>query len=110
MTPGIGAVLDSLFGGPPSETAALRELASPRVHVTPTTAPFLIIHGSRDETVPVEQARLMAGTLRDGGVAVTLHEREGVFHNLLPEIDVPWGAEPWSVLAALSLAFFRETL
>ncbi|MFC7618997.1 alpha/beta hydrolase fold domain-containing protein [Microlunatus sp. GCM10028923] len=106
--PGISAVLDALFGGSASERAALRELASPRAHVTPESAPFLIIHGTLDETVPVEQARAMAGTLRDGGVPVTLHELEGVFHNLRPETDVPWGTEPWTELAALSLACFRS--
>ncbi|WP_376766825.1 alpha/beta hydrolase family protein [Microlunatus parietis] len=108
--PGITAVLDALFGGPASRTTALRELASPRIHVTPSSAPFLIIHGARDETVPVRQARAMAETLRQSGVPVTLHEIEGVFHNLLPETDVPWGTEPWSELAALALAFFQTTL
>ena len=33
--------------------------ASPITHVTPETPPFLLIHGDRDELVPVEQSQLM---------------------------------------------------
>jgi acetyl esterase/lipase len=33
--------------------------ASPVTHVTSTTPPFLLIHGDRDELVPVEQSQLM---------------------------------------------------
>jgi dipeptidyl aminopeptidase/acylaminoacyl peptidase len=33
--------------------------ASPITHVTEDDPPFLLIHGERDEVVPVEQSQLM---------------------------------------------------
>jgi len=103
-------VLDALFDGPPSATAELRELASPVVHVSSQSAPFLIVHGTQDETVPIDQARLMADRLVEHGVDVTLHTIEGAYHNLLPDIDPPWGSEPWTVLGELALHYFQRTL
>lgn len=108
--PWAASVLDSLFGGPPATTGQLRDLASPLLHVSRESAPFLIVHGSRDETVPVEQARTMAEELRGHNVDVVLHEIEGVFHNLTSDIDPPWGSDPWTDLSRLTLEHFRRTL
>lgn len=103
-------VLDALFGGPPSSTTQLRRLASPLTHVSTRSAPFLIVHGTRDETVPFDQAERMARKLADHGVAVTLHPIDGGYHNLLPDIDPPWGSEPWTELGWLVLEYFDRTL
>lgn len=108
--PGSAEVLDALFGGPPSETAELRELASPIAHVDAKTPPFLIVHGTRDEGVPFDQAETMARKLREHGVEATLHAIEGVFHNLRDDIDPPWGSEPWTELGWLALDHFKRTL
>jgi len=70
--PWAAEILDTLFGGPPADTADLRELASPVVHVTSNAAPFLIVHGTQDETVPFAQAQLMTDRLTHHGVDVTL--------------------------------------
>jgi acetyl esterase/lipase len=104
------ATLDSLFGGPPAATGQLRELASPLLHVTGASAPFLIVHGTCDETVPFDQARRMAAQLSAHDVDVTLHAIEGVHHNLRTDIDPPWGSEPWTDLGWLALDYFRKTL
>ena len=63
--PWTAEILDTLFDGPLSDTADLRELASPVVHVTSASAPFLIVHGTQDETVPFAQAQLMTDRLAD---------------------------------------------
>lgn len=102
--------LDPLFGGPPSSTADLREQASPAAYVHSGAAPFLIVHGTNDETVPFEQATTMTDSLRDHGVDVTLHAVEGVYHNLLTDIDPPWGSDPWTDLGWLALDHFNRTL
>lgn len=102
-------VLDALFGGTPLATAELRELASPVAHVSAQSAPFLIVHGTQDETVPIEQARVMADALGEHGVDVTLHTIEGAYHNLRPDIDPPWGSEPWTELGELALNYFQRT-
>lgn len=103
-------VLDALFGGPPSTTAELRHLASPIAHIRAGAPPFLIVHGTRDETVPFEQAQAMAAALRVHGADVTLQAIEGVFHNLTTDMDPPWGSEPWTDLGWQALRFFDRTL
>ena len=46
--------------------------ASPITHVTPDDPPFLLIHGDRDELVPVEQSQLMYERLLDANVPAQL--------------------------------------
>jgi acetyl esterase/lipase len=46
--------------------------ASPISHVTPDDPPFLLIHGDRDEIVPVEQSQLMYERLVQENVPVRL--------------------------------------
>lgn len=46
--------------------------ASPISHVTPDDPPFLLIHGDRDELVPVEQSQLMYDRLVQVGVPAQL--------------------------------------
>lgn len=108
--PWAAEVLDTLFGGPPSDTVDLRELASPVVHVSSNSAPFLIVHGTRDETVPFGQSQLMADRLADHGVNLTLHAIDGVHHNLQTDIDSPWGSTPWTELGHQALEFFQSTI
>jgi acetyl esterase/lipase len=52
-----------------SETRRFAE-ASPITHVTSDDAPLLLFHGDMDETVPLEQSRLMEAALKKVGVAV----------------------------------------
>lgn len=102
--------LDALFGGPPADTSYLRRLASPAAHVHAGAPPFLIVHGTRDETVPFDQAERMTQALRQHGVDVTLNAVDGVFHNLTTNLDPPWGSEPWTELGGQALDFFSRTL
>jgi len=46
--------------------------ASPINSVSPDTAPFLLIHGDADRTVPFHQSEMMEGALRKAGVPVKL--------------------------------------
>ena len=46
--------------------------ASPVSHVTPDDPPFLLIHGDRDDLVPVEQSQLMFDRLVQAGVPAQL--------------------------------------
>ncbi|WP_157180813.1 alpha/beta hydrolase [Actinopolymorpha alba] len=103
-------VLDALFGGPRAETPELRRLASPAGYARAGVPPFLIVHGTNDETVPFAQAETMVRALRAYDGDVTFHVVEGGHHNLLPDVDAPWGNEPWTELGAQALAFFQRTL
>jgi len=63
---------DHLIGGPVEEHVDLATLASPIAHVDETDPPFLIMHGSEDATVPVDQSIAFDETLRAAGVESTL--------------------------------------
>jgi acetyl esterase/lipase len=102
--------LTPLFGGPRQDTAELRRLASPLTHVHEGVPPMLLVHGSLDETVPVEQVRRFAEALRAVGANVASHILEGRYHNLRDDVDLPWGSEPWTELGWQALEFFRRTL
>lgn len=54
--------------------------ASPVHHVAPGAPPFLVVHGTIDNLVPVEQARRLVAELRDAGTEVTYVELEGAPH------------------------------
>ena len=62
------SLLVALFGGTVEEIPAIWRDASPAHHVDEHTVPFLIIHGNRDEGVPVQMARNLASALARAGV------------------------------------------
>ncbi len=71
------------FGIRSEEPAALEALAraeSPIYRVTPAMPPTLIIHGDRDELVPIQQAELLIQRLKEVGVPQRLVVREGKAH------------------------------
>lgn len=79
--------------GPGQDLAA----ASPITYVSPDDPPFLLIHGTRDELVPYEQAQLMYARLLQANVPAQLVTVQNGNHALsapggaatptLPEID-----------------------
>jgi acetyl esterase/lipase len=52
------------------DLAAVRRQASPIHHVAPGAPPFLLVHGDRDEAVPIEQSEQFCARLGAAGVAV----------------------------------------
>jgi acetyl esterase/lipase len=64
--------------GPQMADSALR--ASPIAHVSADDPPFLIMHGDRDATVPVQQSEIFAAALQRARVPVTLVILNGVGH------------------------------
>lgn len=99
-----------LFGGPITEHEDLAELASPVAHAKPGLPPFLLVHGTNDETVPYQQTTLLAEALETHGVDVAVHTVEDGHHNMLPDVDAPWGNQPWTDLGYETLDFFRRHL
>ena len=65
-------------------------LASPELHVSPKTAPLLIVHGDRDPTVPLEESTAFHARLQAAGADSTLHVVAGAGHGgdafLAPEM------------------------
>jgi len=68
------------MGKPPQQAQSKYRAASPALQVTRKSAPFLILHGSADPVVPVEQAKLMDAALRAKGVPSKLVIIEGAGH------------------------------
>jgi len=68
--------------GRPAEAAA----AALTTHVTPDTAPFLILHGDADTRVGIEQSRRLYTALRACDVDATLHVVPDVDH-VAPEFE-----------------------
>jgi acetyl esterase/lipase len=77
-----GSPLDLLFGGPLAEKREVAIAASPVTYASAGDPPFLIVHGTEDMTVPLDQAERMAAALTKAGVHVTLVKVEGAGHAL----------------------------
>lgn len=63
-----------------TEIAICRQ-ASPVTWITPNDAPMLILHGTKDALVPVEQSRILHERLQASGVASQLIVVEGAPHS-----------------------------
>jgi acetyl esterase/lipase len=69
-----------LFGGPLSEKVDAAKEASPVTYATEDDPPFLIVHGTKDGLVPVDQARRLHQALSQAGADSTLVIVEGQGH------------------------------
>ena len=72
-------IVTNFLGVWPGDAPDLAALASPITHVGAGDPPFLVVHGARDDLVPVEHARRMAESLRAVGTPASVLElrREG---------------------------------
>jgi dipeptidyl aminopeptidase/acylaminoacyl peptidase len=75
--------LKRILGGSPAKRPEAYRGRSPLFHVERLACPVLVIHGTRDEQVPVEHGLTIYRELRERGAAVDLHLYEGCGH-LLP--------------------------
>ncbi len=69
-----------LLGGGVKDKQDLARAVSPVTYVTKDAAPFLIVHGDRDNLVPLDQAREFRETLVKAGVPVALIIGKGGGH------------------------------
>jgi acetyl esterase/lipase len=79
---------------PVTDEKKLRAIAretSPITHVTAESAPTLIIHGDKDDLVPLQQGESMVAKLKEAGVPAELVVKKGVGHGWLTLLvdDVP---------------------
>jgi acetyl esterase/lipase len=99
-----------LLGGPIDERRELARLANPAAFVGPQTPPFLIIHGSCDEIVPVSQAELLCRKLEDEGGEVTFMRVEGANHGFW-KAGEPYPGKPLpSMIERWMMAFLEKHL
>jgi acetyl esterase/lipase len=79
------AFLTAFFGGDYAQHAKVWQDASPAFHAAKDVAPFLIIHGTQDESVPLAQAQELADKLKQAGAAVKFVTVEDVHTFRTPE-------------------------
>ncbi len=75
-----------LFGGTVTGKRSLMELASPITHVSQAAPPFLIAHGTPDETVPFDQGRRLYEALLDVGATAEFCPMERLYHNWMAQV------------------------
>lgn len=68
------STLTALFGGTVEEVPDVWRDASPAHNVDEQTVPFLVIHGNRDEGVPIQMARNLAAALATAGIEYVFAE------------------------------------
>lgn len=97
-------LLQPLFGATTAENPEIYRQASPIDYVGKSTPPFLLLHGTADETVPYEQALAFQRAMQDADADVELFTADGAEHGF-------FNAPPWydQTLAAME-AFFVRTL
>ncbi|TCC52618.1 alpha/beta hydrolase [Kribbella capetownensis] len=100
----------ALVGGDVSTHAEQLRAASPIAQVTADAPPFLIIHGTRDETVPYEQSERLHRALLDAGAAADLIAVDGGHHNLRPDPNARYEGRTWYDVAGEATRFFQYYL
>lgn len=79
---------DKVMPGPPASCPDLWELASPESQVHAAAPPFLVIHGSADSMIPVEEARQFVAALRQ------------VSHNPVDYAEIPEAQHGYDLLCS----------
>ena len=97
-----------LLGGADLATASARRAASPTAHVSADAPPFLLVHGTADETVPFSQAERFARALTDASVRCELEVIRGGHHNLRGDPDAPYAGAIWVDVAERARTFFEQ--
>ena len=79
------AELAVFLGGDYAKAPQAWQSASPVFHVAKSNAPFLIVHGTRDDMVPIAQAQELYDKLKQAGVHVTFVKVDDVHTFQTPE-------------------------
>lgn len=80
----------------------LAKLVSPVTYVSKTSAPLLLLHGTKDTSVPMEQSELLLAKYHQAGAKAELVKFESG-HGF-------WNAAEFDRTMKLAVTFFRETL
>jgi acetyl esterase/lipase len=79
------AALTNFFGGDVAKLPDVWRSASPVFQVTKSSAPFLIMHGTSDEMIPIAQAQELTDKLQQAGVPVTFLKFDDAHTFISPE-------------------------
>jgi acetyl esterase/lipase len=96
------AYLAAFFGGDYAHHPELWREASPVFHAAKSDAPFLIVHGTQDESVPMAQSQELLDKLQSAGVSASLIK--------VNDVHTFQTADAKRQLALQTLAFFNRYL
>ncbi len=74
--------VEKMFNGPPRNPDSNVDSANPALLVNSHSPPFLIIHGTADKTIPINQSEILVEKLKTSGMPVTFIRLEGMEHSL----------------------------
>ena len=80
LTVGSKETRTKYLGIEPLQDVAKAKLASPLYHVSKQAAPFLIMHGDKDATVPISQSETFALALQSAGIDAPMMKIEDAGH------------------------------
>ena len=75
-----GSVVYDLLGGGAHEKIESAKLASACYHISNDDAPLLVFHGTKDETVLIDQSRAIEKKYREAGLSVEFHAIKDAGH------------------------------
>jgi acetyl esterase/lipase len=99
-------VVRKLLGGLPHEVPEVAALMSPITHVGAHSPPTLLVHGTHDRIIPVEDARDLYRALSDAGIPTVYLELPQVAHAfdmIAPRMSPPAQAALYDVERFLAL-------
>ena len=102
-----------LVGAPIQEVPEKVRATNPITYVNASAPSFLILHGTEDLNVPVNQSELLFAALKDAGVDVTFFKLVGAGHGgpqFYTEDSLTLRARWKPVVQAMVLAFFNQHL
>lgn len=100
--PNTARMVRDFIGGTPEEKPDAYKAASPLTHVDKDDAPLLILHGSTDNVVPLDQALAMVRAMTKAGAKGRVSILIGGGHG--------WGGENLEQARTEALDFFRRYL
>lgn len=98
----VRSLLEEFLGGKPEQVPSQYRDASPVNFVKKGAPPFLLVHGTADSLVPIEQAETFEKKLKASGVEVEFLRVEGGTHS-------DFGKDPAKVLERVN-SFLRQYL
>jgi acetyl esterase/lipase len=81
----VDAILSRLLGGPVDQHPDVARQASPINYVSSAAPPMLILHGTKDQTVPSTQSEDLYAALQKAGANATLVKVVGAPHSIVKE-------------------------
>ncbi|WP_125764867.1 alpha/beta hydrolase [Companilactobacillus hulinensis] len=73
-------VYRNLLGAEPEVAPKLDAQANPLTYINDKTVPFLILHGDKDEVVPIEDGKKLYNTLIDNNIKADFYQLTGAGH------------------------------